>query len=89
MSIHGVGPKTARFFLVHSRPDQEYVILDTHVLAWLKEKGVDVPKSTPSGESYLRIEKVALCLFRAYFGKSLDLAAIDLLIWRKQSGRGE
>lgn len=28
-SVHGVGPKTARFFLLHSRPGVEVAVLDT------------------------------------------------------------
>jgi len=39
MFVHGVGPKTARFFLLHSRPDQELIVLDTHLLKHFKGHG--------------------------------------------------
>lgn len=29
-NVHGVGPKTARFFLLHSRRDVRVAVLDTH-----------------------------------------------------------
>lgn len=50
MKITGMGMKSARFFLVHSRWDQPHAILDVHVLKWLKQiYGTDlVPKKTPS-----------------------------------------
>ncbi len=57
-SIHGIGPKTARFFLMWSRDDQRYAALDTHILKYLRELGHDAPKSTPpSGPVYRRLEE--------------------------------
>jgi thermostable 8-oxoguanine DNA glycosylase len=35
-AVHGIGPKTARMFLLHSRPAQRVAVLDTHILAWLR-----------------------------------------------------
>lgn len=44
--IKGIGPKTARFFLMHSRPNQRIATLDTHILKWLRACGIpEVPKS--------------------------------------------
>jgi thermostable 8-oxoguanine DNA glycosylase len=53
----------------------------------MRDKGVDTPKATPSGARYLALENIAIALFESYFGKNLDLADIDLLIWKAQSGR--
>lgn len=45
----GVGLKTARFFVLHSRPDSRVAVIDTHLLKYLKREfvAVDVPTVTP------------------------------------------
>ena len=49
LNIYGVGNKTARFFLLHTRDRCDYAVLDTHILAWMRDHGVDnAPKSTPT-----------------------------------------
>ena len=88
-AIHGVGPKTARFFLLHSRRDCECAVLDVHILRWLREEcGVDdAPAQTPAmGEQYERLERLCLSLMKAHF-PGLSVAEIDLLLWTKMSGR--
>ena len=86
-SIHGIGPKTARFFLLHSRKDVEVAVLDTHVLKWLKQWfDVKVPKATPSGDRYLELERVALCFMKSEF-PGMSIADADLLIWSMMSNR--
>lgn len=84
-AIYGVGPKTARFFLVHSRPNQKYAILDTHILAHLRHLGVDAPKTTPTGKKYAELEKLVLEL-AAVVGMSP--ADYDLYIWNQRSKNG-
>ena len=79
-SIKGIGPKTARCFLIHSRKNQLYAGLDTHILKFLREKGHDAPKSTPSKKKYKDLEKVFLKYVRKS-GKSV--AEFDLEIWNK------
>ncbi len=83
-SIKGIGPKTARCFLIHSRPDQRYAGLDTHILKYMRDKGFDVPKSTPSGKRYRIIEQDFLALADAS-GKTI--AEFDLEIWNEYSTR--
>lgn len=80
--IHGVGMKTSRFFVVHSRPDQRYTILDTHILKWLGKQGYNVPKSTPPRKRYLELEKTFLdeCDKR-----NRNPAELDLEIWNEYS----
>lgn len=34
--VYGIGPKTARLFVLHSRPNQRLAVLDTHILKFLK-----------------------------------------------------
>lgn len=78
--VKGIGPKTARFFLMHSRPNQEIATLDTHILKWLASIGVpNVPKATPSGSRYLKLEQVFLSVCKAQ-GKTP--AELDLEIWK-------
>lgn len=56
-TISGIGPKTSRFFIQSTRENTRYAVLDTHVLAWMKALGYNVPKSTPSKKKYALIEK--------------------------------
>lgn len=90
MAIHGVGPKTARFFLLHTRREARYAVLDTHILKWLRSKDVaDVPASTPTKASeYVRLEDACLSLIESEF-PGVALADADLLLWTQLSGRLE
>jgi thermostable 8-oxoguanine DNA glycosylase len=88
LKIHGVGNKTARFFLLHTRKGCEYAVLDTHILAWLRSHGVEeAPKTTPTDNRLYRlIENRFRHMSRASYPHLTD-AEIDLLIWSIQSGR--
>lgn len=81
-SVHGIGPKTARCFLMHSRKDARFAGLDTHALKYMRERGMKVPKSTPSGKKYLELEKKFLQL-ADMSGKTI--AEFDLEIWKYYS----
>ena len=82
-TIKGIGPKTSRFFIMSSREGVEYAALDTHVLKWLRDQGIEnVPKSTPSGKRYLDLEQTYLKMIPR--GKTA--AEFDLEIWREYSG---
>lgn len=83
-SVKGLGSKTARCYLLHSRPNQNYAGLDTHCLAYLKDIGVDVPKSTPNGKKYKELESIFLKIVKSSKKSAADL---DLLIWRVYSGK--
>ena len=75
-----VGPKSARFFLVHSRPNQMLAILDTHILKWLRSQGVgNAPKNTPQGKWYHYFENIFLTHVR---NSGLSVAEFDLNIWK-------
>lgn len=79
LSIKGIGPKTARAFLVHSRPNQKVAALDTHLLKFLRHQGIMAPKSTPpSGKKYFSLESafISICDLRG-----LSYADTDLAIW--------
>lgn len=84
-SIRGVGPKTARCFLMHSRRGVRHAGLDTHVLKYMRDLGYDVPNSTPTGKRYAHIESVFLELADK---SGMGVAEFDLDIWRRYSSRG-
>lgn len=84
-SVKGVGAKTARFFILHSRPKQRICALDTHILKYLRDQGVEkVSKSTPlkGSKAYARLEEAFLSICDK-LGK--DYAEHDLWVWNKYS----
>ena len=88
LKIHGVGNKTARFFLLHTREGCDYAVLDTHILAWLRTHGVEeAPKTTTTDSKvYRTLEKKFRYMSRLSYPHLTD-AEIDLLVWSIQSGR--
>lgn len=80
----GVGPKTSRFFVLHTRPHQRIAVLDTHILSYLGRLGHDVPKTTPNGKRYFELEK-AFIKHADELGR--DIAELDLSIWNENSKR--
>ncbi len=81
--IHGVGPKTARMFLMMSREGVRHAALDTHVLKHLNANGVVAPKSTPpAGKKYRELEQAFLDLADR---SGMTVAEYDLSVWKKYS----
>lgn len=82
--IYGIGMKTSRCFILHSRKDSKYAGLDTHILKHLRANGIeDVPKSTPtSKKQYLRLEYEVLRLAKE---AGMSPADYDLRVWNKYS----
>ena len=86
--IPGVGDKTARFFLLHSREDEQCIPLDTHVLKFISSKGVPcVPTSTPPHSKYFMWEKIAREMYTHEMRSKgySNLAETDLAIWKSFS----
>jgi thermostable 8-oxoguanine DNA glycosylase len=85
-AVHGIGPKTARFFILHSRPNQRIAALDTHMIHFLREKGYTTLDNTPtSSKKYAELE--AIFIEEAdKAGKTV--AEFDLSIWNKYSKHG-
>jgi thermostable 8-oxoguanine DNA glycosylase len=82
-TIHGIGPKTSRFFILHTRPNQQLAVLDTHILRYMRSRGFrNIPAATPTGRRYKEIEAKFLAL-AAREGR--DPAEFDLAIWRDGS----
>lgn len=89
MSVHGVGQKTARFFLLHTRPNCKVAVLDTHILKWLRDNEVDAPQVTPTSvKQYKALEEKFLFLAGINF-PFMSIADVDLTLWMKYSGRLE
>lgn len=85
--IHGVGMKTARFFVLHTRRNAKVACLDTHVLKWLSYySGHTVPKQTPTRKRYLELERAFLAISEAM---KIAPADLDLKIWMEISGRND
>jgi thermostable 8-oxoguanine DNA glycosylase len=84
LEVAGIGLKTARFFLSHSREDFDEPMLDTHILRYLRDQGhSDAPKSTPSNENtYLYFANIFKNIARQ-LGKSVT--DLDLEIWKQYS----
>lgn len=82
--IHGIGKKTSRCFILHSRKNAKAAGLDTHILKFLDIIGVpNVPKSTPSSnKEYLRLEQEFLKACDHYKMKPAEL---DLRVWNEYS----
>lgn len=82
--VHGIGPKTSRFFILWTRPDARYAALDVHILRWLGERGHKVPKSTPqSSKAYAMLEKAFLDEADRL---GLSPAELDKRVWMERSG---
>jgi len=85
-ALPGVGPKTARFFILHSRRDAKVAVIDTHVLKFLRERGHDVPKGFPTAQTYRRLEAVMLDEMEA---SGLSRAEFDLAVWSHYASGGK
>lgn len=89
--VFGVGPKTARMFVLYTRRDARVAVLDVHILRWLRDhKGYkNFPQSTPQTRTqYENIESIFLALAEAQF-PGMSIADVDLLLWSRMSGRLE
>jgi thermostable 8-oxoguanine DNA glycosylase len=79
-AIPGIGPKSARMIMMYGFPDQkEYAVLDTHVLKWLKAHGHEVPRATPDGKTYDRLEKIVLTEAQA---RGMTARQFDTFVWQ-------
>lgn len=77
--IIGIGMKTSRFFILHSRSKSNIAIIDTHILKYLKGKNYpDIPEKVPSGKTYLRLEQYML---NEANEKNISMQDLDLKIW--------
>lgn len=78
--IPGIGKKTSRFFIVHSRKTKEYSILDTHVRKWLSNIGYNI--SNNWNKEYEKLEKIFINESKL---RNLEIHDLDLKIWSAYS----
>ena len=84
LQVPGIGLKTARFFLSHSREDFDEPMLDTHILHFLRDQGyTNAPKSTPSNLGVYNYYANVFKMFARTMGKSVT--DLDLEIWKQYS----
>jgi len=78
--IYGIGMKTSRCFIIHSRENAAYAGLDVHILKFLSrlDLNIPIPKSTPPRKIYLQLEQIVLRLANEF---NMTPAAFDLMIW--------
>ena len=92
-----VGPKTARYFILHTRRNARCVPLDTHLLSWMREITIgshvwdispdDIPRFTPSaGTRYRYLERIAVKMMQSIY-PAMTLAEADLHIWQHERER--
>jgi thermostable 8-oxoguanine DNA glycosylase len=84
--FYGIGLKTSRFFLLHSRENAEIAALDTHILSYMRnEMNIDAPKVTPSSAKiYQHLERCFVAQARKL---NMTVADLDLAVWNKYSSR--
>lgn len=87
LKIHGIGMKSANCFLSWTRKGMKLAMLDTHLLAEMRDLKLttDIPKSTPSSKKeYERLEKVWLD-----YCKKLKVNPVeyDLEVWKRRSSK--
>ena len=82
-ALPGIGRKTSRCFIMHTRETAEYAVLDTHILRFLRDMGYNSPKSTPNSlRQYQELESKFIFLCNVV---KKSVAKFDLLIWRTYS----
>lgn len=84
-AVPGIGPKTARCFVLHSREGARVAGLDRHIMRYLKERGFTREENTPGNpKEYARLEQVFLDHCDKY---GMIPADFDLMLWKIGAGR--
>lgn len=80
-AIPGLGPKGSRMILQYAFPEHadRWAVLDTHILRWLREHGVNAPKSTPpEGPTYRELENTFKFMAK---DRHMSTRQLDTEIW--------
>lgn len=83
-SLSGIGKKSSRYYLLYNNKNKEdYAVLDTHILRFMKRFGIETPKITPTGKKYDELEKNYLDIYHksGFIG---TLQEFDYKIWETQ-----
>jgi hypothetical protein len=95
----GIGLKTAKFFVLHSREAEMHGVLDTHVLGWIRDhwapaapRPLSVPRHSPQDPAAYRFWETVyfgMVSARHHGGKShavINWAQFDLDLWKERRG---
>lgn len=84
LQVRGIGLKTARFFLSHSREHFDEPMLDTHILSFIRDNGyAAAPRTTPSNPSvYAQYAGIFKDIARQL---GLSVTDLDLQVWKEYS----
>lgn len=77
-NIHGVGQKTSRFFLLHTRPNQRVAVIDTHINKFLLAQNLIKAK-----DSY---ETKEAAFLEVSDKMNVPPEVLDLEVWRHYEG---
>ncbi len=84
VELPGYGLKSASMLLLFTRPGLQMACLDTHILQYMQRNKLarGIPKTTPAGTEYLRLERV----FLKHCEKLGRVPAeLDFEIWKENS----
>lgn len=85
MKFPGIGPKTARCFILHSRAGARLAGLDRHIMRFLASRGYTRSIGTPGNpREYARLEAIFLKECDKYHMAPADF---DLMLWKVGAGR--
>lgn len=83
LKVHGIGLKTASYFVSCTQQDKKYMVLDTHITKALKAFGIADIKGIPPLPKYIEIEKKWLTFVES---TGINSAEFDLEVWRYYAG---
>jgi hypothetical protein len=86
--IRGIGPKTSRFFIMYTRPEEadNYAVLDRHILEWMYDEfAMPIPMTTP--QSTKRYQELETLFKQAARKRGLTARELDASIWQAQARR--
>jgi hypothetical protein len=94
----GIGIKTAKFFVLHSRAGAMHGVLDTHVLGWMRDhweprraRADSVPRHSPQDPHAYRFWETVyfgMVSARHHGGPAVDWARFDLDLWKERRAAG-
>ena len=86
-TVKGIGPKTARYFALHSRARPgDIAVIDTHVMKYLRHLGHPVPDRLPTRSNYRRLENLMIAAARS---SGMGMADFDLAVWSHYASGGK
>jgi thermostable 8-oxoguanine DNA glycosylase len=83
--IHGLGLKTASFFIQCTRPHEDVAVLDVHILRWLQQEFPKYPVSTQTPQCEHEYARLEAMFVGASAVLKLTPAELDLQIWKQSS----